>query len=387
MKKRTVSILLCGTLAMSLFLGGCGKKDTDQQQTGTGVSVVLNDNEDQESDRDYLAPGVEFPEDADSMVSVLQALMASVYEDRDAEYYNAGDPELDAEYFWEAVRYLASMDGEESQGAGKNTVTLDKDEVIQYAKTLFGNYDAEAEGLPDIPDSCGYFVTFQGYNGTYTFEILNTDDVMPYITICDEGDVSGSYKMQADLKNVQDDETVGSFGLMMEEITDSEDSNYKYKITSCVSLDEMDDTDAEDADAEETDTEEQDADSTDANTSDTTDSDTPDETDATSTTGSDQNNSSQSSNQSSQNNSSSGSDSGSGISQSTAQSQAQSYMDDHVSDDGNNYSMSYSGKKNFDGVDYYSYSVTRTDKDGNSSYVTNIYVDSATGNDVWDEAN
>lgn len=383
MKKRTVSILLCGALAMSLLLGGCGKKDNGDSETGDAVSVVMDGDDSQDDDADYLAPGVEFPEDAECMVSVLQSLMASAYEDIDAEYYNTGDPELDQEYFWEAMRYLVSMDGEESEGAGNNSVTLDKTEVMQYAETLFGNYDAETDGLPDIPDSCGYFVTFQGYNGTYTFEILNTDDVMPYITICDEGDVSGSYKMQADLKNVQDDETVGSFGLMMEENTDSEDSAYTYKVTSCVRLDDVDseEPDEEDTDADETDADVQDADSTD--TSDTADDDTPDETDATSTTGSDQNNGSQGDNDQ---NSSQGSNANSGISQSTAQSQAQSYMDDHVSDDGNKYSMSYAGKKNFDGIDYYSYSVTKTDQDGNSSYVTNIYVDSATGNDVWDEA-
>ena len=165
----------------------------------------------------------------------------------------------------------------------------------------------------------------------------------------------------------------------------SEDSHYTYKVTSCVRLDDVDseEPDEEDTDADEADADEQDADSTDADTSDTADDDTPDETDATSTTGSDQNNGSQGDNDQ---NSSQGSNANSGISQSTAQSQAQSYMDDHVSDDGNKYSMSYAGKKNFDGIDYYSYSVTKTDQDGNSSYVTNIYVDSATGNDVWDEA-
>lgn len=388
MKKKTVAVLLTGVLAMSVFLGGCGKKETEEQNNGSPLSVVT-EQPDTEDTPDYLAPGVEFPEDAESMVPVMQALMASAYTETDAEYYNEDDSELDREYFWECVRYLASMENADSEDG-----VIDKEDVVKYAKALFGNYDVDAKGLPQIPDSCRELVTFQGYNGTYTFELLSTDDVLPYVTICDDGDETGSYKLQADLKNVQDDETVGAFGFIMEKNTDEEESPYAYKITSCVNLDEddADETDPETTDEEDADnTDETDPEQADANSTNTdqNQSDDPDETNAAPSdsgqNNNDQNNSSQNNN--SQNNNSSQSGSSSGISQSEAQSAAQSYMEERVSDDGSSYSMSYSGTKNFDGVDYYSYSVTKKDSDGNSGYVTNIYVDAATGSDVWDEAN
>ncbi len=382
MKKKITAVLLTGVLTASMLLGGCGKKDAGEQNNGSPLSVVTEQT-DTEDTPEYLAPGVEFPEDAQSMIPVMQALMATAYTETDAEYYNEDDSELDREYFWECVRYLASMENADSEDG-----VIDKEDVVKYAKALFGNYDADANGLPQIPDSCGYFVTFQGYNGTYTFELLSTDDVLPYITICDEGDETGSYKLQADLKNVQDDETVGAFGFIMEKNTDEEESPYTYKITSCVNLDadDADETDSESAEEEDADnTDETDSDASDANSTETdqNQSDDPDETDADP---SDSGQNDQNSDSGNQNHNSSQTGSSSGISQSAARSAAQSYMNERVSDDGSSYSMSYSGTKNFDGVDYYSYSVTKKDSDGNSSYVTNIYVDAATGSDVWDEA-
>jgi hypothetical protein len=156
--------------------------------------------------------------------------------------------------------------------------------------------------------------------------------------------------------------------------TGSGNTDYHYEIISCVNLsaDDQDAEEADDADAEETEeTDDQDAEATDAS------SDTPSSTDATPSSSSSSSNSKDSTNATSSN---------AGISQSKAQGLAKSYIDGQASDDGSSYSMTYSGTKAFDGIDYYSFQVNKKDADGNTSYFTNIYVDKATGNDVWDEA-
>lgn len=368
MKRKIVVVLLAGTLAFSLMLGGCGKKK-EAEQPADSVSVV---SEEPEQESEYLAPGVELPEESDAMISVMKELMAAIY-DSSGEYYNEDADEMDQEFYWTALQYLISADALEAPDAevddAAGTITMGAPGVADYAAALFGNYDVEAEGLPEIPEGCN-FVEYQEEDDTYTFEIMKTDDLLPYITICDPGDEEGTYKLQADLKLVSDEEVLLSCGFIMKEsdYSGSGRNPYHYTITSCINLDEEGQPDETDTDGN-------------------TDADEPDDTQAQNTDGPDNTTARPSkSNTDDPDNTDAQPSKNNSISQSKAQGLAKSYMDEHVGDDGGSYSMSYAGTKSFDGIDYYSYKVTKSDENGNSSYVTNIYVDAATGNDVWDEA-
>jgi hypothetical protein len=376
MKKKVLAVLLAGTLSCSMMLGGCGKKQ-ETEDTEASISVETEEST-TDSDSDYLAPGVELPEEADAMISVMKALMAVTYDDQDGEYLEEEDAVLDREYYWKALQYLISMDGLSAPDVETDnetgTFTIGASAVEKYAVALFGNYDVVTQGLPIIPSGCD-FVTYSQSDDIYTFDIMNTDSFYPYITICDEGDDAGTYKLQADLKQTSDKEAVVSCGFTMKEstYTGSGNTDYHYEIISCVNLN-ADDQDVEEDDADAEDAEDiDDTDETDAEETDTS-SDTPSSTDAAPSSSS---NSTDSTNATSSN---------AGISQSKAQGLAKSYIDGQATDDGSSYSMTYSGTKAFDGIDYYSFQVNKKDADGNTSYFTNIYVDKATGNDVWDEA-
>ena len=336
--KRLCAVALAGMMVVSVSACSTSKSaeknsvSKAEQATEATTEAAKND-----TTADYVASGVELPDNFENMIYPIEALMLQNYS-KGYPYYANGASEEKSDSFWFSMAALTSlMENESAYGDGiemDSYYYLKENTSNMYASALYNAYGMGNMEFPEIPDGDKY-ATYDDGKQMYGFLKGDVSSLAPYITKCVKD--GSDYIITSQLRDKDTDEVKGTYEVTITASSfDGDDNCFAYSATAIRKIEETDSenqntsSESEETSTQSTENEE----STDADSNTVSTSENGESTDATDSTSS--------------------TESAEGISQDDALSQAKDYY-------GEDAEYSYKKKVTVGDKEYYDFSVSGDD--------------------------
>lgn len=283
--KRLCAVTLAGMMVVSVSACSTSKSaEKNSVSKAERASEATTEAAKDDTTTDYVASGVELPDNFENMIYPIEALMLQNYS-KGYPYYANGASEEKSDSFWFSMAALTSlMENESAYGDGiemDSYYYLKENTSNMYASALYNAYGMGNMEFPEIPDGDKY-ATYDDGKQMYAFLKGEVSSLVPYITNCvkDESD----YIITSQLRDKDTDEVKGTYEVTITASSfDGDDNCFAYSATAIRQIGESDSenqsTSSESEEAS-TDSTSENGDSTDADSS-TDSTDATDSTDST----------------------------------------------------------------------------------------------------------
>ena len=283
--KRLCAVTLAGMMVVSVSACSTSKSAeknsvSKTEQAPEATTEAAKD----DTTADYVASGVELPDNFENMIYPIEALMLQNYS-KGYPYYANGASEEKSDSFWFSMAALTSlMENESAYGDGiemDSYYYLKENTSNMYASALYNAYGMGNMEFPEIPDGDKY-ATYDDGKQMYGFLIGEVSSLVPYITNCVKD--GSDYIITSQLRDKDTDEVKGTYEVTITASSfDGDDNCFAYSATAIRQIGESDSenqsTSSESEEAS-TDSTSENGDSTDADSS-TDSTDATDSTDST----------------------------------------------------------------------------------------------------------
>ena len=283
--KRLCAVTLAGMMVMSVSACSTSKSaEKNSVSKAEQASEATTEAAKDDTTADYVASGVELPDNFENMIYPIEALMLQNYS-KGYPYYANGASEEKSDSFWFSMAALTSlMENESAYGDGiemDSYYYLKENTSNMYASALYNAYGMGNMEFPEIPDGDKYATYYDGKQ-MYGFLKGEVSSLVPYITNCVKD--GSDYIITSQLRDKDTDEVKGTYEVTITASSfDGDDNCFAYSATAIRQIGETDSenqsTSSESEEAS-TDSTSENGDSTDANSS-TDSTDATDSTDST----------------------------------------------------------------------------------------------------------
>ena len=283
--KRLCAVTLAGMMVMSVSACSTSKSaEKNSVSKAEQASEATTEAAKDDTTADYVASGVELPDNFENMIYPIEALMLQNYS-KGYPYYANGASEEKSDSFWFSMAALTSlMENESAYGDGiemDSYYYLKENTSNMYASALYNAYGMGNMEFPEIPDGDKY-ATYDDGKQMYGFLKGEVSSLVPYITNCVKD--GSDYIITSQLRDKDTDEVKGTYEVTNTASSfDGDDNCFAYSATAIRQIGETDSenqsTSSESEEAS-TDSTSENGDSTDANSS-TDSTDATDSTDST----------------------------------------------------------------------------------------------------------
>lgn len=190
---------------------------------------------------DYVASGVELPDNFENMIYPIEALMLQNYS-KGYPYYANGASEEKSDSFWFSMAALTSlMENESAYGDGiemDSYYYLKENTSNMYASALYNAYGMGNMEFPEIPDGDKY-ATYDDGKQMYGFLKGEVSSLVPYITNCVKD--GSDYIITSQLRDKDTDEVKGTYEVTITASSfDGDDNCFAYSATAIRQIGETD---------------------------------------------------------------------------------------------------------------------------------------------------
>ena len=185
--KRLCAVTLAGMMVVSVSACSTSKSAeknsvSKTEQAPEATTEAAKD----DTTADYVASGVELPDNFENMIYPIEALMLQNYS-KGYPYYANGASEEKSDSFWFSMAALTSlMENESAYGDGiemDSYYYLKENTSNMYASALYNAYGMGNMEFPEIPDGDKY-ATYDDGKQMYGFLKGEVSSLVPYITNC-----------------------------------------------------------------------------------------------------------------------------------------------------------------------------------------------------------
>ena len=183
--KRLCAVTLAGMMVMSVSACSTSKSaEKNSVSKAEQASEATTEAAKDDTTADYVASGVELPDNFENMIYPIEALMLQNYS-KGYPYYANGASEEKSDSFWFSMAALTSlMENESAYGDGiemDSYYYLKENTSNMYASALYNAYGMGNMEFPEIPDGDKY-ATYDDGKQMYGFLKGEVSSLVPYIT-------------------------------------------------------------------------------------------------------------------------------------------------------------------------------------------------------------
>lgn len=231
--KRLCAVVLAGMMVVSVSACSTSKSAKKSTVSKAEQETEATTEAAKDTTADYVASGVELPDNFENMIYPIEALMVQKYS-KGYPYYANGTSEEKSDSFWFSMAVLASlMETESAYGDGiemDSYYYLKENTSNMYASALYNAYGMGNMEFPEIPDGDKY-ATYDDGKEMYGFLKGDVNTLAPYITNCTKD--GSDYILTAQLRDKETDEVKGTYEVTITATSfDGEDNCFAYSATA-----------------------------------------------------------------------------------------------------------------------------------------------------------
>lgn len=240
--KRLCAVTLAGMMVVSVSACSTSKSAeknsvSKTEQAPEATTEAAKD----DTTADYVASGVELPDNFENMIYPIEALMLQNYS-KGYPYYANGASEEKSDSFWFSMAALTSlMENESAYGDGiemDSYYYLKENTSNMYASALYNAYGMGNMEFPEIPDGDKY-ATYDDGKQMYGFLKGEVSSLVPYITNCVKD--GSDYIITSQLRDKDTDEVKGTYEVTITASSfDGDDNCFAYSATAIRQIGETD---------------------------------------------------------------------------------------------------------------------------------------------------
>ena len=240
--KRLCAVTLAGMMVVSVSACSTSKSaEKNNVSKAEQASEATTEAAKDDTTADYVASGVELPDNFENMIYPIEALMLQNYS-KGYPYYANGASEEKSDSFWFSMAALTSlMENESAYGDGiemDSYYYLKENTSNMYASALYNAYGMGNMEFPEIPDGDKY-ATYDDGKQMYGFLKGEVSSLVPYITNCVKD--GSDYIITSQLRDKDTDEVKGTYEVTITASSfDGDDNCFAYSATAIRQIGETD---------------------------------------------------------------------------------------------------------------------------------------------------